>query len=212
MEAMDTYCCPVRDKIRGQHIMSKGYCIKSWALPGREEAHGTSSTNGTGLCCILQWQHLAHPPSAPLQPAELLLFYTMKLEAGKGQGKKNVLLLCSLSTVFPGQFCHTQPVLFTHPSSPTISCSQFVPQRLSHSLLRTIHANNFSCWLTYAKRRTLTSWNIFPLGILALLCHVTLYPPCLLHHLRSGSSSMLWWDSAFLPLLHSYMFKRKVSE
>lgn len=99
MEAMDTYCCPMRDKIRGQHIMSKGYCIKSWALPGREDAHGTSSTNGTGLCCILQWQHLAHPPSAPLQPAELLLFYTMKLEAGKGQGKK-MYCCCAVYPLF----------------------------------------------------------------------------------------------------------------
>lgn len=187
---MDTSCCPRRDKMRGQHVMSKDYYSKCWALTEWKEALATSSTNDTGLCCILQWQHLAHRPSVLLQPAELVLFYTMKLEGDRK--KKKVLLLCSLSNAFPGQFCRKQPMLFTHPSSTTMLYSQFVPLRLSHSLLRTIHANHFSCWLTYAKSRTLTSWDIFPLGNLALLYHVPPYPPCLLHHLRLGSSLTLW--------------------
>lgn len=186
--------------------MAKDYCIKSWVMTEWEEAHATSSINGT----VLQWQHLAHPPWVPLQLAELVLFYTMKLEWDREKKKCCCCAVCPL--VSPWQFCHKQPVLFTHPSATAMIRSQFVPLRLSHSIPRTIHANPFSCWLTYAKSRTLTFWDIFPLGNFALLCHVPLYPPCLLHHLRSGSSSMLWWDSAFLPLLHPHRSKRNFSK
>lgn len=96
MKTIDTYCYPMRDKIRGQHVMSKDSYIKFWVLTEWEETHAPSSTNGSVLCCILQWTHSAHPASVPLQPAQLVLLYTMKLEGDKGKKKTNKYCCCAV--------------------------------------------------------------------------------------------------------------------
>lgn len=151
-----------------------------------EEPDATSSTNGTVLCCILPWQPLAQPCcwiTAALQSAELFLFYIMEQVGDRWENTLHIAVV-HYSNWFSWAIL---PLT-------TSACT-------SHSLLGTIHAAHFSGWFIYAKSSTSTSWNIFLLGNFALLCHAPPYPPSLLHHVSSGSSSLLSWDFAFSSLL-----------